>query len=104
MPDAMPAHIARLQAGKEVKLRPRGQSMVPVIRSGQLVTIAPLKDCRDLQVGDVVLSRVQGAVRLHKISAIDKPSGRVQISNNHGHVNGWTGYSKVYGILIRVEP
>lgn len=100
----MPARIARLQRGLTVQLRPKGQSMVPVIRSGQLCTLAPVKDHRDLQVGDVVLSRVQGAVRLHKISAIDRPKGRVQISNQRGFVNGWTGYGKVYGILVKVEP
>jgi len=104
MPDAMPAHIARLQRGLEVKLRPHGGSMVPIIKSGQLVTLAPVKDHRDLKAGDVVLSRVQGAVRLHKISAIDVAKGRVQISNNKGRVNGWTGYAKVYGVLVRVEP
>lgn len=104
MPDAMPAHIARLQRGETVQLRPKGNSMVPIIKSGQLVTLAPAPDPADLRVDDVVLSRVQGAVRLHKISAIDRPKGRVQISNNHGRVNGWTGYAKVFGILVKVEP
>jgi len=103
MPDAMPAHIEQLQQGKTVKLRPHGNSMVPVIKSGQLVTLNPVRHPETLKVGDVVLSRVQGAVRLHKISAIDPVKERVQISNNHGRINGWTGFRKVYGILVKVE-
>jgi len=104
MPDAMPAHIESLQQGQAVKLRPHGNSMVPIIKSGQLVTLEPAPAPDDFRIGDVVLARVQGAVRLHKITAIDRAQGRVQISNNHGRVNGWTGYGKVYGILVKVEP
>jgi hypothetical protein len=104
MPDAMPAHIARLQEGLEVKLRPHGNSMVPIIKSGQLVTLAPVPAFGQLKVGDVVLSRVRGVVRLHEISAINYPQKLVQISNHRGRINGWTGYHKVYGILIKVEP
>jgi hypothetical protein len=81
--------------------------MTPRIKSGQLVTIEPVTpgmlETGDVKVGDIVLSRVRGVLRLHKISAMEPARRRVQISNNHGHVNGWTSYDRVYGICTAVE-
>jgi len=31
-------------------------------------------------------------------------SGRFQIGNNRGFINGWIGASSIYGPLLRVEP
>ena len=80
----------------QVTIRPRGHSMEPLIMDRQEVTITRLGDTV-LEKGDVVLARVRGHVYLHKITAID--GNRVQISNNHGHVNGWTTRDKIAGIL-----
>jgi hypothetical protein len=91
-----------LAAGNEVQLRPTGSSMVPLIRSKQLVTVAPV-DPSKLEVGDIVLARVAGATYLHLVSAVDRANARVQISNNRGRVNGWTGHSRVFGICIAVD-
>jgi hypothetical protein len=88
-------HAARLRAGGTVECRPTGNSMTPIIRSGQLVKIAPVNPAT-VGKGDVVLAKVGGRYCLHKVSAVQP--GRVQISNNHGHVNGWTGCDQVYGI------
>lgn len=68
--------------------------MTPRIKSGQEVTINPV-DPMTVAVGDVVLSKVKGRYWLHLISAIEHD--RIQISNNHGHVNGWTTRDRVYG-------
>jgi Peptidase S24-like len=94
--------VTRLQAGETVQFRPHGNSMTPRIRSGQRVTVAPV-ELDAINVGDIVLARVRGVLRLHKISAIDSTRRRVQISNNHGYVNGWTGYDRVYGVCVKVE-
>ena len=93
---------ARVAAGATVEFRPTGSSMVPLIRSRQLVTVAPV-DPAEVVVGDIVLARVAGAVYLHLVSAVDPVKGRVQISNNRGRVNGWTGYARVYGICTAVD-
>lgn len=85
-----------LAHGKTVQFRPRGNSMTPIISSGQLVTVEPL-DRDTLQLGDVVLAKVRGQFYLHKVVGVDKPRRRVQIGNNHGHINGWTNFSNVYG-------
>lgn len=91
-------HIEKLKEGKIVEFRPRGNSMVPLIKSGQLCKVVPvIKDV--LNVGDIVLCSVGGNQYLHKITAI--VGDRFQISNNQGHINGWT--KSVYGLLISVS-
>ena len=94
-------HIAKLQAGETVSFRPRGNSMTPRIRSGQLCTVEPVAFA-DVSKGDVVLCRVRGAQYLHLVSAVR--GGQLQISNNHGHVNGWIGPDALFGRLVRVDP
>ena len=73
--------------------------MVPLIRSRQLVTVAPV-DPAKVEVGDIVLARVAGTTYLHLVSAVDASRGRVQISNNRGRVNGRTTYTRLYGICM----
>lgn len=94
------AHIALLMSGKTVSFRPRGHSMVPKIRSGQLCTVEPIA-AADVQVGDIVLCRVSGAEYLHLVKAIQ--DGRFQIGNNRGHINGWVGPNGIFGRLVKVE-
>ncbi|KAH8883406.1 hypothetical protein GQ53DRAFT_753050 [Thozetella sp. PMI_491] len=92
----------RVIAGATITFRPTGSSMVPIIRSRQAVTVAPV-DPAKLEIGDIVLARVSGNVYLHWVSAIDKNRLRVQISNNHGLVNGWTSCAKIFGICTTVD-
>lgn len=93
-------HIHRLQNGETVQFRPRGNSMTPKIESGQLCTVEPLEG-RAVSRGDIVLCKVRSSQFLHLVSAV-KP-GQVQISNNRGHVNGWTPLTQVFGILTNVS-
>lgn len=88
--------VDRLQNGYEVTLRPRGQSMTPKIKSGEEVTITPIGDTA-IEKGMIVLAKVKGRHYLHLVSAIN--GEHVQISNNHGHVNGWTTKNRVFGIV-----
>ena len=76
--------------------------MVPLIRSRQLVTVAPV-DPAALEVGDIVLARVAGTTYLHLVSAVDVSKARVRISNNRGRINGWTTHARVYGICTAVD-
>lgn len=92
-------YIAKLQQQQEVSFRPRGNSMQPLINSGDLVTVSP--DISELSVGSVVLCKVSGKHYLHLIKAIDKD--RYQIGNNRGGINGWIGLSSIFGKAIRVE-
>ncbi len=72
-------------------------------KSGQLVTVEPVKDdAQGVVVGDVVLCKVGGRTMLHKVTALR--GGQYQISNNSGYVNGWTMAKNIFGKLTRVDP
>jgi hypothetical protein len=92
--------IARLQRGETVQFRPRGHSMRGKIESGQLCTVTPV-DPAALQVGDVVLCKVNGRQYLHLVKAVQ--GGRFQIGNNRGRVNGWVSAGCIHGRCTRVE-
>lgn len=93
-------YIEQLRTGETVSFRPRGHSMQPKIRSGQLCTVEPV-DVTTLQVNDIVLCKVGTAEYLHLIKAID--TNRFQIGNNRGRINGWVGANAIYGRLVKVE-
>ncbi|MFD6421391.1 S26 family signal peptidase [Streptomyces sp. NPDC060198] len=99
---ALDAVADRVAAGATVTFRPSGTSMVPLIRHRQQVIVAPV-DPSALETGDIVLARVAGTVHLHVVSSVDPAKRRVQISNNRGRVNGWTGYARVFGICVAVD-
>ncbi len=92
-------HVARLARGETVQFRPRGNSMVGKITSGQLCTVEPLGD-RSLAIDDIVLCRVKGNQYLHLIKAIQ--GERFQIGNNRGGINGWIGPNGIFGRLVSV--
>lgn len=102
--------VERLQRGEVVQFRPHGNSMTPIIKSGQLVTVTPVElrgdevwkgDVR-IARGDAVFCKVGGRLMLHKVTAMR--AGQYQISNNHGHVNGWTTAKNIFGLVTLVEP
>lgn len=81
---------------------PKGNSMTGKINSGDQVTVKRV-DIKALRVGDAVYAKVKGSYYLHLLSAIDESQGRYQISNNHGHVNGWVTASNVFGLCVQVK-
>lgn len=95
----MKRQVELLCQGQAVEFCPKGSSMEPLIRSGQLVRVKPVNG-GDVKVGDIVLAQVHGSLYLHLVSAVDRGKQRVQISNNRGYVNGWTSWSRVYGVVV----
>ena len=93
--------IAKLRNGESVVHREGGNSMTPIIRSRQPVVIEPVK-LKDIEKGDIVFCKVRGMTCCHLVTAVDKTRMRFQISNNHGHVNGWT--KVIYGKITKVLP
>jgi phage repressor protein C with HTH and peptisase S24 domain len=85
--------ILPLSEGKSVLVRGVGNSMTPRFISGQILRVDPITPDVILSKGDAVLAKVNGRFYLHKITAIRLPL--YQISNNHGHINGWT--KQIYG-------
>ena len=102
--------LEQLRRGELGRFRPHGNSMTPLIKSGQLVTVEPLelrgdragRGERFVEIGDAVFCKVGGRFMLHKVTAFR--AGQYQISNNHGHVNGWTMAKNLFGLVTQVEP
>ncbi len=90
----------RLQKGETVQWRPHGNSMTPRVKSGQLVTVEPAT-IDDVESGDIAFAKVRGSYYLHLVRQVGD-DGRVLISNNHNHINGWS--RQVFGKLTKVEP
>ena len=93
-------YIAKLKEGETVSFRPRGNSMSGKIESGQLCTVEPVAS-EALEVGDIVLCKVNGSEYLHLVKAIQGP--RFQIGNNRGRINGWITSNSIFGRCVRVE-
>src|SRR5271157_5161135 len=93
-------YVRKLLAGETVQFRPRGNSMAPLIDSGDLVTLV-MATKGTVKVGDIVLCKVKGAQYLHLVKAIDEE--RYQIGNNRGGINGWAQGSNIYGRVTKVE-
>ena len=70
------------------------------IESGQLCTVNPV-NTETLQVGHIVLCKVNGTQYLHLIKA--KNGRRFQIGNNRGKINGWIEANAIFGKCVRIE-
>lgn len=90
-----------LKNGEECIVTGYGQSMTPILKSGQSVRVVPITDNIILEKNDIVFCKVAGHFYLHKISAI-KNNKSYQISNNHGHVNGWVSQAQIYGKVVEI--
>jgi hypothetical protein len=92
--------IAKLAAGEAVINKEGGNSMIPLIYSKQPYKVEPVNHSL-LEKGDIVYAKVNGRIYTHLITALKQDE--VQIGNNHGHINGWTKLSNVYGIVTEVD-
>ncbi len=77
-----------------------GNSMSPLIKHRQPIDLAPV-DATKLEKGDIVMVKVRGRIYTHKVVGLRH--NQVQIGNNHGKINGWTGLHNVYGIVVSVD-
>jgi hypothetical protein len=90
--------LERLQNGESFVTSEKGNSMVPLIKSGQEHVLEPCS-WEDAEVGDIVYCKVRGNWYTHLVTAKNDKRG-CQISNNSGYVNGWT--KAVYGVVTEV--
>ena len=92
--------VSILRSGRTIeRYKEAGNSMLPIIRSRQPVTLAPVGE-RELAVGDIVFCKVRGNFYTHKITKLR--GKQYQISNNHGFVNGWVSRNCIYGIVTKI--
>jgi SOS-response transcriptional repressor LexA len=80
------------------KMKGFGNSMMPIIKSGSLLTF----EKRDkYEVGDIAFCKVKGRfIDAHLITKIDA-QGRYMIANNKGFENGWT--NQIFGKVVNIE-
>jgi len=79
------------------KMKVFGNSMLPIISSGSLLTF---EKRNEYEIGDIVFCKVKGRyIDAHIITKKDQD--RHMIANNHGWENGWT--KVIYGKVINVE-
>ena len=90
--------IERLAKGETFETSEKGNSMTPLIKSGQKHILEPV-ELKDVKVGDMVYCKVKGNLFTHLVKAVDPTKGLL-IANNHGYVNGWT--KQVFGRVKEV--
>lgn len=90
--------LERLQKGETFVTKEKGNSMVPLIKSGQEHRLEPAT-WEQVEVGDIVYCKVKGRFYTHLVKAKNPDKG-CQIGNNKGGINGWT--KQVFGKVIEV--
>jgi len=88
----------KLKNGETFITSEKGNSMKPIIHSGQDHELTPVNSLDEVQVGDAVFCKVKGNYYTHLVKA--KGQQGVLIGNNRGHINGWT--KQVFGKVTRV--
>ncbi len=88
-------HLEEKNSGK---MKCFGHSMVPILKSGSLLTFVKQDSYK---VGDIVFCKVRGRfIDAHKVTKIH-PNRGYMIANNHGWENGWT--KVIYGRAVQSE-
>jgi len=90
--------LEKLENGETFVTSEKGNSMIPLIKSGQEHKLAPVKweDCNE---GDIVYCKVKGNFYTHLVKGKNNEKGLL-IGNNKGGINGWT--KQVYGRVVEV--
>jgi len=90
--------LEKLQNGETFITSEKGNSMVPLIKSGQEHKVTPVQweNCNE---GDIVYCKVKGKFFTHLVKAKNDEKGLL-IGNNKGGTNGWT--KQVYGRVIEI--
>lgn len=88
--------LDKLVKGETFITSEKGNSMVPLIKSGQDHKLAPA-NWETVDVGDIVYCKIHGRFFTHLVKAKNQDKG-CQIGNNKGYINGWT--KQVFGKVV----
>ena len=102
--------VALLKDKKTITRYEYGDSMSPILLSGEFALITPINDINELDIGDAVFCNVNGILMTHMILAKDKVNGFL-ISSTDGYEFGWTheifgkaeSWKKIYGKRIFIN-
>lgn len=90
--------LEELQNGRTIITSEKGNSMVPLIKSGQKHKLEPIT-IENVNIGDIVYCKVKGNYYTHLVKAKNDKKGCL-IGNNKGGINGWT--KNIYGKVIEI--
>ena len=90
--------LERLENGETFITSEKGNSMTPLIKSGQDHELSPAT-INDVDVDDIVYCKVKGKFYTHLVKAKNDKRGCL-IGNNKGNINGWT--KQIYGKVIKI--
>ena len=90
--------VERLLKGETFITKEHGNSMIPLIKSGQPHRLAPAK-WEDVGEGEIVYCKVKGNFYTHLVKAKNDQQGCL-IGNNKGGINGWT--KQIFGKVVEV--
>ena len=100
-----------LKSGRSAQFRSSGNSLWPMVKSGDVAIYEPVVDHSLLTVGEVVFCRVQTSNRFyaHMIHKIEywKDGSRYWVIGNMAEppvINGWCAAKHIYGRLMEVSP
>ena len=96
--------LEHLLNGEKVARFEYGNSMSPILESGQYCILTPIKSPNDVNIGDAVFCRLNGYLMTHMVlmksnSAFDTP--KFLIASSSLNVYGWT--DEVYAIAKGIE-
>ena len=99
-----------LLSGRSVQFRSSGNSLYPMVRSGDVTMWEPVRDHSLLEVGEVVFCAVQPNSRfyghmIHKIGKWNEVT-HWEIGNmkEPPRINGWCLAEHIFGRLMEVSP
>jgi len=92
--------IEKLANGETFVTKEAGNSMSPLIQSGQPHKLEPTT-WEQCEVDDIVFCKVKGKLYTHLVKAKNDKQGLL-IGNNHNGTNGWT--KNVFGKVIEILP
>lgn len=90
--------VEKLLKGESFITSEKGNSMLPIIKSGQDHELSPTT-LDKIKIGDIVYCKVKGRYYTHLVKAINDNKGAL-IGNNKGNINGWT--KLIYGKVTKI--
>ena len=100
--------MRKLQSGQPVAFKSGGNSLAPLIKSGDICEYYPVSDDADVGVGDIVFCQVNPTQRYFAHAVMNKTYGEevqawyYSIGNASGWENGWCWIENIYGKLKRL--
>lgn len=87
----------KLEEGQTFITSEKGNSMLPLIKSGQEHELTPI-NWEECKKGDIVFCKIRYRYYTHLVHAVSDRG--LLIGNNKGYLNGWT--KSVYGKVTKV--